>query len=95
MTGVTGSDVTDVTRGPVTTGTDPARRADAHCGSMPMPARGRVTKGVNRMAEKKISPKKRGSGSSSSSKTAATRVTKRRAARKGLRKSARKSARKR
>jgi hypothetical protein len=62
---------------------------------MPMPARGRVTKGVNRMAEKKISPKKRGTGSSSSSKTAATRVTKRRAARKGFRKSVRKSARKR
>jgi hypothetical protein len=95
VTSVTRSGVTDVTRGPVTTDTDPGKRWGAHSGPIPKPTRGRVTKGVNRMAEKKISPKKRGSGSSSSSKTAATRVTKRRAARKGLRKSARKSARKR
>jgi hypothetical protein len=47
---------------------------------------GPEAKGVNRMAEKKISPKKRGSKSASTSKTAATRVTKRRATRKGFRK---------
>jgi hypothetical protein len=44
------------------------------------------------MPEKKISPKKGGTRSSSTNRGAATRVTKRKAARKSARKSARKGA---
>jgi hypothetical protein len=65
----------------VTPDTDLVAPGGAHSGC-PRP-QGREAKGVTRMAEKKkISPKKSGSKSSSTSRTAATRVTKRRAVRK-------------
>jgi hypothetical protein len=70
----------NVTGNPVTGDTDAAPSEDETPGAI-----GPGPKGVNRMAEKKISPKQQGS-SSSSSKSAATRVTKRRSRRKSRRK---------
>jgi hypothetical protein len=89
VTAVTALAVTDVTWDAVTAVTDPRRLRGGHF--LPQLSMG-PDEGGDTMAEKKISPKKGGTRSSSTNRGAATRVTKRRAHRKSARKSARKGA---